>query len=288
MSSSPCNCRARLRWRAPPKSSAGSRNIALDVPGVVRVPSFAGLSGATRTQASNAAALFPVVRRPEARVKKGLTATSITAELRKRLSSIEGAFVIVIPPPSVPGIGTGGGFTMRIQDRQGADRICWRRRTDELVGAARKEPGLTAVFSPFTVDTPQVFVDIDRINGAETRRAGAEHHRSDRDLFRLGLCQRLQSVRPHLSRHRAGRPAVPQGEPRISRGCGPAYAAGDMVQLGSVVDFTDISGPDRVARYNLYPSSEIQGDTLPGTSSTTALGQHEAAGGATLAERLFL
>ena len=49
-------------------------SIALDMPGVVRVPSFAGLSGATRTQASNAAAMFPVFDEPEARVKKGLTA----------------------------------------------------------------------------------------------------------------------------------------------------------------------------------------------------------------------
>jgi multidrug efflux pump subunit AcrB len=47
--------------------------------------------------------------------------------------------------------------------------------------------------------------------------------------------------------------------------------AGDMVQLGSVVNFKNVSGPDRVARYNLYPAAELQGDTLPGTSSTTAL-----------------
>ena len=48
-------------------------------------------------------------------------------------------------------------------------------------------------------------------------------------------------------------------------------SAGQMVLLGSVVDFRDISGPDRVARYNLYPAAELQGDTLPGTSSATAL-----------------
>src|ERR1700726_1997164 len=82
--------------------------IALDTPGIVRVAVFAGLSGATRTQSSNAAALFPVFDEPEVRLKKGLTANKITAELRKRLSVIEGAFIIVIPPPAVPGIGTGG------------------------------------------------------------------------------------------------------------------------------------------------------------------------------------
>jgi len=137
-------------------------DIALGTPGVVRVPALAGLSGATRTQAGNSAALFPVFEEPEVRLKKGLSAASITAELRKRLASLEGAFIIVIPPPAVPGIGTGGGFTMRIQDRQGRGSELLAAATDELVAAARKAPGLTAVFSPYTANTPQVFVDIDR------------------------------------------------------------------------------------------------------------------------------
>ena len=40
--------------------------------------------------------------------------------------------------------------------------------------------------------------------------------------------------------------------------------------LGSVVDLKNISGPDRVARYNLYPAAELQGEASPGVSSATA------------------
>src|SRR5436309_13009472 len=83
---------------------------ALETPGIVRVAAFAGFSGATRTQAGNAAALFPVFEEPEVRHGKGLTAAAITADLRKRLSAIEGALIIVIPPPPVPVIGTGRSF----------------------------------------------------------------------------------------------------------------------------------------------------------------------------------
>src|SRR6202790_4345131 len=93
----------------------------------------------------------------------GFAAAASTAEWGKRLSVLQGAFIIVIPPPAVPGIGTGGGFTMRIQDRQGRGSELLAKATDELVGAARRAPGLTSVFSPFTANTPQVFVDIDRI-----------------------------------------------------------------------------------------------------------------------------
>jgi multidrug efflux pump subunit AcrB len=127
MSSSRCNCPGAASLARTTEIVREIENIALDTPGIVRVAVFAGLSGATRTQASNAAALFPVFEEPELRLKKGLSAAKITGELRKRLSVLEGAFIIVIPPPSIPGIGTGGGFTMRIRTGRAAVPNCWRR-----------------------------------------------------------------------------------------------------------------------------------------------------------------
>jgi hydrophobe/amphiphile efflux-1 (HAE1) family protein len=244
--------------------------IALDTPGIVRVAAFAGLSGATRTQASNAAALFPVFDEPEQRLKKGLSAAKITGDLRKRLSVIEGAFIIVIPPPSIPGIGTGGGFTMRIQDRQGRGPELLAAATDELVGAARKAPGLTSVFSPFTADTPQVFVDIDRI---KAQKLGVPIQNVT-DAIETYFGSAYVNDFNILGRtyHVTAQADLPfRKETADLARLRTRNAAGDMVQLGSVVDFRNISGPDRVARYNLYPTSELQGETLPGTSSATAI-----------------
>jgi hydrophobe/amphiphile efflux-1 (HAE1) family protein len=245
--------------------------IALETPGIIRVAAFAGFSGATRTQAGNAAALFPVFDEPEERHKKGLSANAIANDLRKRLSVLQGAFIIVIPPPAVPGIGTGGGFAMRIQDRQGRGPEMLAAATDELVGAARKAPGLTQVFSPFTANTPQVFVEIDRVKAQKLgvpiqnitdtiQTYFGSAYVNDFNLFGRTYHVTAQADLPFrketsdLARLRT------------------RNSAGDMVPLGNVVDFRDISGPDRVPRYNLYPASELQGDTLPGTSSATAIG----------------
>jgi hydrophobe/amphiphile efflux-1 (HAE1) family protein len=244
--------------------------IALDTPGIIRVAAFAGLSGATRTQSSNAAALFPVFEQPEIRLKKGLSARVITAELRKRLSSIEGAFIIVIPPPPVPGIGTGGGFTMRIQDRQGRGSQLLAQATDELVAAARQAPGLTSVFSPFTANTPQVFVDIDRIKAQKL----AVPIQSVTDAIEIYFGSAYVNDFNLFGRtyHVTAQADLPfRKETADLARLRTRNAAGDMVMLGSVVDFRDISGPDRVARYNLYPASELQGETLPGTSSATGI-----------------
>jgi len=246
--------------------------IALETPGIIRVAAFAGLSGATRTQASNAAALFPVFDEPELRLKKGLTAAAIANDLRRRLLAIEGAFIIVIPPPSVPGIGTGGGFAMRIQDRQGRGPQLLAAATDELVNAARKAPGLTSVFSPFSANTPQVFVDIDRI---KAQKLGVPIQNVT-DTIETYFGSAYVNDFNILGRtyHVTAQADLPfRKETADLARLRTRNAAGDMVPLGSVVDFRDISGPDRVARYNLYPASELQGETLPGTSSATAIAE---------------
>jgi len=247
-------------------------NIALDTPGISHIAVFAGLSGATRTQASNSAALFPVFEEPEVRLKKGLNARVITADLRKRLSAIEGAFIIVIPPPPIPGIGTGGGFTMRIQDRQGRGPKLLAAATDELVAAARKSPLLLAptVFSPFSAITPQVFVDIDQVKAQKLgvpiqnitdtiQTYFGSTYVNDFNLFGRTYHVTAQADLPF----RKERPDLARLRTR--------NANADTVMLGSVVDFKDVSGPDRVARYNLYPAAELQGEGLPGTSSATAI-----------------
>jgi HAE1 family hydrophobic/amphiphilic exporter-1 len=47
--------------------------------------------------------------------------------------------------------------------------------------------------------------------------------------------------------------------------------SGDMVPLGSVATFREITGPYRVPRYNLFPAAEVQGATLPGFSTGQAI-----------------
>src|SRR6202034_1881641 len=200
----------------------------------------------------------------------GLSAAVITGDLRKRLSVIEGAFIIVIPPPSIPGIGTGGGFTMRIQDRQGRGPELLAAATDELVAAARKAPGLTSVFSQFTANTPQVFVDIDRI---KAQKLGVPIQ-GVTDAIETYFGSTYVNDFNILGRtyHVTAQADLPfRKEAADLARLRTRNAAGNMVMLGSVVDFKDVSGPDRVARYNLYSTAELQGESLPGTSSATAV-----------------
>jgi multidrug efflux pump subunit AcrB len=126
------------------------------------------------------------------------------------------------------------------------------------------------VFSPFTANTPQVFVDIDRI---KAQKLGVPIQ-GITDAIETYFGSAYVNDFNILGRtyHVTAQADLPfRKETADLARLRTRNTAGDMVPLGNVVDFRDIAGPDRVARYNLYPASELQGDTTPGTSSATAI-----------------
>ena len=72
---------------------------------------------------------------------------------------------MVLPPPAVRGIGTLGGFTFEVQDRDGVGGARLQEATDSLVAAANKDPQLSRVFTLFRATSPQIYADIDRTKG---------------------------------------------------------------------------------------------------------------------------
>ncbi|MCI0428930.1 MAG: efflux RND transporter permease subunit, partial [Rhodospirillales bacterium] len=137
--------------------------IILSTEGVVHAVPFAGLDGATFTNAANAGTIFSALAPFEERAGKGLSAGRILGDLQRRLGAIQEAFIITISPPPVRGIGTSGGFKLIIQDRRDRGVQALETVTQELVQAANQIPGLVGVFSLFNARTPRIYADIDRV-----------------------------------------------------------------------------------------------------------------------------
>ena len=118
-------------------------------PGVAHTVTFAGFDGATFTNAPNSGVIFTTLKPFEERVKEKLTTQGILNDLRAQMSSLREAFVLVIPPPSVPGIGTGGGFKLYVQDRAGRGPRALEQAVGGVLGRgepdARPGSGLHAV-----------------------------------------------------------------------------------------------------------------------------------------------
>jgi multidrug efflux pump len=245
-------------------------DIALSVPGITAAVSFAGFSGATRANATNAGALFAVFAPFDERIKTGRPGAAIIEELRTRLSAVQEGFLVVIPPPPVQGLGTGGGFNLQVQDRYNLGSVALQDATDRLVSAARAEPGLVQVFSTFRASTPQLYAEVDRAKAK---------------MLDVPLSNVFDSLQVNLGSvfvnelnlfgrtFRVTAQAAPEfrDDPSDIARLKTRNRRGGAVPLGSVVDVRETTGPDRVIRYNLFPSADVNGDTARGFSSGQSL-----------------
>jgi HAE1 family hydrophobic/amphiphilic exporter-1 len=241
---------------------------------VVHAVPFAGFDGATFTNAPNAGAIFSALAPFEERAGAGHSADAILADLNARLSTIQEAFIITIAPPPVRGIGTGGGFKMMVQDRRGRGLDALEAVTQEIVAAASQVPGLAGVFSLFNTGTPKVFADIDRVR-AEMLGVTVEQVFDALEVYIGSAYVNDFNLLGRTFRVTAQADGPFRREVRDVAKLETRSAQGDMVPLGSVATFRDITGPYRVPRYNLYPAAEVQGATLPGTSTGSALATME-------------
>jgi hydrophobe/amphiphile efflux-1 (HAE1) family protein len=246
-------------------------DIAFGVPGIAHAMNIVGFSGATFTNAPNSGALFLVLDSFQKRAKDlHQSAPAIQAELNKRLSAIQDAFIVAVLPPPVMGIGTAGGFRMMVEDRGGRGAAALREAASAVMARANGTTGLSQVFTLFETSTPQVYLDIDRtkaqllgINVQDVFNAlqifiGSSYV-NDFNLF--GRTFRVTAEAREEDRQNIA--DVLKIRVRNSNG--------DTVPLGSFTTVTDIAGPYRVPRYNLFPAAEIDGAAAPGYAQGQAI-----------------
>ncbi len=209
------------------------------------------------------------------------------ADLQRRLFAIQDGFVIVIKPPTVQGLGQGGGFRMQVQDRSGIGLEELERRTQALIARANQTPGLVGVFHHLLASgAPQLYVDIDR-----PRRRSSTCPTSSPLQNVFQACRSI-SVRPmsndfsYLGRAfqvtrrrirctgRQERPDQPQGALGLGR-AGAARHAGQLPR--------DDRRLDGDAAQHLS-GHLVQGSGAPGVSSITALRLMEGVAAETLGE----
>ncbi len=247
-----------------------ANEIILSTPGIAYTSGFAGRSGATFTNAPNAAAMFIVLDDFGVRATRGQTVQKLAGDLRQRLSVIQEAQSLVFVPPPVRGIGAASGYSIRLQDKGGLGSDEFSRVANEFIQALNQTRGLNNAFTTFQTVTPQIFVDVDRTKAQMLRVPIGNIFEALRiymgsayvnDFNMFGRTYRVTAQADGNFR------LDPDNVARIK----VRNSDGQMVPLGSLVTFKQIAGPDRVPRYNLFPTVEINGQGAAGVSSGQAL-----------------
>ena len=232
---------------------------------------ISGFSLLTGAYSSNIGFFFVALKPWHDRHSEEEHANGVIAALNRAFAQqIPEAVVVAFGPPAIPGLGTGAGFTMQLQDRVGRSPEYLGEQAARFMEAARKRPEIGRISTLYRATVPQVFADIDRSK-----------------VLKLGVP--LQDVNTTLGAllgssyindfNRFGRvyKVYVQAEPEYRRDpkqFGLFFvrgAGGQMAPLDTLVTARPTGGPEFTNRFNLYRSAELTGVPAPGYSSGQAL-----------------
>jgi multidrug efflux pump len=244
--------------------------IVLSTPGVRHVTGITGQSFLLNAAGSNFGTMFVGLDEYHNRRDPSLSSMAVVGKLNQAFLSIPEAFVMVIPPPPMRGVGRAGGFTLMIQDRGDLGPQALQAETEKLVRAAGAHPQLANAMSAFRANVPMLDVDPDvrecmekgvsLADFAETLRVyQGSLNVNDINLFGRTWQVLVQADYPFRDQLED----IAKLKVRNSEGA--------MVPLGSLATIRQVNGPLVLTRYNMYPAASINGASKPGVSSRSAL-----------------
>ncbi len=244
--------------------------IARTIPGVNGTVEFAGFNLLVGANLPNAATMFVPLDSFALRESPERSAGAIMGQLNSRFEELREARVLVLPPPPVRGLGSVGGFKMMIQDRADLGFANLADTAMNMMVEGSQVAGLAQVFSTVTNRVPQLQVDVDRKQAKSMGVALSDVNETLQiylgslyvnDFNRFGRTYQVTAQADATFRVR------PEQITKLKT----RNSAGQMLPLGALVNVHEISGPDKVIRYNMYPAADINGLVTPGVSSGQAV-----------------
>ncbi|MFC2106779.1 efflux RND transporter permease subunit [Bacteroidota bacterium] len=228
----------------------------------------AGFSLLSGSMATNAGVLFLTLKNWDERDK---TALEIASQLNIAFYySLNDALAYAFGPPAIPGLGTGSGFSMMLQDKSGNTPEYLAEQAYAFIVAANARPEISSALTTFQAGVPQKSIEINKdmalkagvnLNELYTTISAFLGGSYVNDFNRFGRLYRIYI----------------QAEPEYR--LNPEQlnmfyvnnSSGDKVPLSAICKVVDSYGPDFTIRYNLYRSVEITGSAAEGYSSAQAL-----------------
>jgi len=239
-------------------------------PAVDQVMTFSGLDVLTFSLRTNTGITWVNLKDWSERTSGELSAKGVAGYVFGVGSQIKDAFVLAFEPPPIEGLSMTGGFDGFVQSRGGGDYKELEAAVQKLVGAANQRPELAGVTTSYSASVPQIRIDLDRekakllgVNVAEVFETlqstfGALYVN---DFNRAGRVFRV-----HLQSE-----AEFRAHPDDIRDVYVRTGSGELIPLTTLVTIREVTGPEIIERYNVFPSAKILGGPAPGYSSGQAL-----------------
>jgi len=180
------------------------------------------------------------------------------------------AQVFAFGPPAIPGLGSGSGFTLMIQDRVGRPPSYLAEQAGKSIMAATKRPEIGSIFTTFRANVPQRYMEI---NKDKALKAGVSLNSIYTTLGAFLGGSYVNDFNRFGRLYKTYVQAEPEYRVKPSD-LGLFFVKnnnGTSIPISSFVKVKYIAGPEFTYRYNLYRAAELTGSPAKGYSSAQAL-----------------
>jgi hydrophobe/amphiphile efflux-1 (HAE1) family protein len=265
-----------------PQSASLARTAAVlnDITGEIRsidgVANMIGVSGFSLLSgnASNVGFALGILSPWDERRLPHQQLDAIVGQAQGKLGALPDASAFAFAPPPISGLGASSGFSFQLLAREGQDPRELFSMAMGLTMEANQNPVLDRVFTTYTADTPQIFVDVDRTRAEYLKVpvtrifSTLQAHLGSAYVNDFNLGGRTYQVKVQ-----ADAPFRDTAED-IKR----LYVRsneGKMIPLTSLVTLQTVLGPQLIKRYNQFVSADFNGNAAPGFSSGQAMAAME-------------
>jgi multidrug efflux pump len=261
--------------------TAELEKIVLKDPAVQDVGTVNGYSFIDGQTNNSAALMFCLLKPFEERKDRSLLSFDTLKRLNAQFSVLQEGRAFAVNPPSIPGLGTMGGFEFYIQNRGSGDPRATDAAVKAFIAKAGQRPELQGVNTTFRASSQQLFVDLDRNKAEVLGVKVSDAFQAMQTLFgsqvagQFSLFSRVWFV---IVQADANYRAKPEDFQKVY----VRSASGANIPLSTLITTRYVTSPKLVTRFNGFPAVKVTGNPAPGYSSGQALLAMETVAGETL------
>ena len=239
-------------------------------PAVQEVMTFSGMDVLTFSLRTNTGITWVNMKDWSEREGPDMSAKALAGYVFGLGAQIKDAFVLAFEPPPIEGLSMTGGFDGFVQSRGGGDYKALEAAVQQLVAAANQRPELAGVTTSFSASVPQIRVDLDRekakLLGVDVAEVFETMQSTFGALYVNDFNRAGRVFRVHLQSE-----AEFRARPDDIRDVYVRTGGGELIPLTALVTIREVTGPEIVERYNVFPAAKVLGGPAPGYSSGQAL-----------------
>ena len=242
----------------------------LENPALNAITQIDGYSLIDSQNKTNTSSFFASLKDYGERKGEAGTAFAVIDDARKKLAGVKESILIPLNPPSIPGLGTTGGFEFYIQSMGSGSPQDLQKLTKQFVAKAREDKTLAGVSTTFSASEQQLYFDLDRARAEILGVPVSDVYQTLQAYFGSSYVSQFVEFGRIWQVTIQAEPEY-RDEPLDFEQIYVRSKNGSMIPLSALATVRYVAGPGLLPRFNGFPAAKLTGSQAPGYSTGQAI-----------------